>query len=340
MPEPLAPADRQDAAPGDASHYDISRLGLTRAPFWWTLIVGLAGLVVFATLPGRPLILHTLQKLAHPCVFGVITLSALVLQQQRARSGVVRQYLTALVCAVLIGALTEALQVMTHRDPSWRDVLLDTRGALLALALAACFDRRTRPTARYRRHLFPVLVMLLMGVTLTPLAITLGAYVNRSLRFPVLFAADHWIDLLLVSTTGAPATRDTLPAPYRRYAGEQALRVPLFVRPAGAVSLDEPHRHWRGYRTLVIEVTNPAPNPLGLVLRIHDHAHAAADSAYFIRPLSVGAEARQTFTIALKELAQVAPARSLDVDDIANVTLAHDGLAGTEEFWLNRVSLE
>lgn len=319
--------------------YDISRLGAARAPFWWILIVSLACLVVFATLPGRPLILHTLQKLAHPCVFGVIALSALVLQQQRSDGGVGRHYLVALGCAVGLGALTEALQILTHRDPTWRDVLLDTRGALLALAIAACFDRRTRPVPdRRRRALFVSTAAVLLLITLTPLAVTLTAYANRSIRFPVLFAADRWIDLLLVSTAGAPAMRGPLPAAFAHHPGELALHVPLYVRPTGAVSLDEPRANWHGFRELRIEITNPAPVPLELALRIDDRRHLLTDRDRFIRPLTVE-PGRATITIDLADIIHGPAERTLDIGDITNVSLTHTGADAGEEFWLNTVTL-
>ena len=111
--------------------FDVARLTVIRPPILVAAILALALLVVFAELPGRPLILHTLQKLAHPGVFGMIAVGVLVLARQRTagRRGPWFDYLVAFLVAVAIGGATEIGQLFTHRDPSLRDVGLDARGA-------------------------------------------------------------------------------------------------------------------------------------------------------------------------------------------------------------------
>jgi VanZ family protein len=261
--------------PVHAQRFDLTQLHVVRPVFWCALICGLALLVVFAGLPGRPLILHTLQKLAHPCVFGLIALSALVLQSQRSqsRNGATAQYLIALLTAVLIGVLTEAAQTITHRDPAWRDVGLDMRGALCALALAATFDSRTYTGNRgpRLRQLYLLICIGLAILILTPLSMTLAGYANRSARFPVLFCAERPIDLLLVSTAGVPTTRLRVPSAYADPINQWAVPVPFNVHTTPSVSLDEPSPDWQRYTKIVIDVTNPNAVEIDLVLRIHDH---------------------------------------------------------------------
>ena len=325
------------------ARFDLSRLVAIRPPWLLALIVGLALLVVFAELPGRPLILHTLQKLAHPSVFGVIAVSALILLRQRANPARAPwiDYLLALAVAVLIGGVTEVGQMFTHRDPALRDIGLDARGAACALALAAAFDIRCRP-ARFvlaLRVAYALVAVALAAVILTPLAWSVAGYANRSQRFPVLFIPDNRLDVFFVSVPGVPVERVQLPAGFAHHPGEMTLRVPMTARPYPGVSLDEPSPDWRGYQTLVVDVTNPSRLDLDLVIRVHDRLHAGGFDDRFNAGIRIPARQRQTFEFALSAIESAPRGRRMDLAHITGVMLFHVGPGGTREFWLDRVEL-
>lgn len=323
--------------------FDLSRLVGIRPRLLLALIVGLALLVVFAELPGRPLILHTLQKLAHPSVFGVISISALILLRQRASPGRAAwiDYLLAMLIAILIGGATEIGQIFTHRDPALKDVGLDARGAACALSLAAAFDIRCRPArfARTLRGALLVVAIALAGVILTPLAWSIAGYANRSHRFPVLFVPDNRLDVFFVSVPGGPVERVQLPAGFARHTGEMTLRVPMTARTYPGVSLDEPSPDWRGFQTLVIDVTNPSRIDLDLVIRVHDRQHAGGFDDRFNADLRVPARQRQTFEFPLSVIESAPRGRRMDLAHITGVMLFHVGPGGTREFWLDKVEL-
>jgi VanZ family protein len=323
--------------------FDLSRLVGIQPPWLFALIVGLALLVVFAELPGRPLILHTLQKLAHPSVFGVIAVSALILLRQRtnpARAPWI-DYLLALAIAILIGGVTEVGQMFTHRDPALKDVGLDARGACCALALAAAFDIRCRRGrfARSLRAAYALVALALAAVILTPLAWSVAGYANRSQRFPVLFIPDNRLDVFFVSLPGAPVERVQLPAAFAHRPGEMTLRVPMTARTYPGVSLDEPSPDWRGYQTLVVDVTNPSRLDLELVIRVHDRLHAGGFDDRFNADIRIPARQRQTFEFPLSAIESAPRGRRMDLAHIAGVMLFHVGPGGTREFWLDRIEL-
>jgi hypothetical protein len=329
---------------GRSTGFDLTQLHVVRPVFWCALICGLALLVVFAGLPGRPLILHTLQKLSHPCVFGLIALSTLVLQSQRSqsRTGAASQYLIALLTAVLIGALTEAAQTLTHRDPAWRDVSLDFRGALCALAFAAASDSRAHSGLfglRLRRT-YLLLGIALLALILSPLSVTLAGYANRSARFPVLFTAEHSIDLLLVSTAGVPTTRTMVPATYSQHPNEWAVPIPFNVHTLAGVSLDEPSPDWHHYQKIVIDATNPNPVAINLILRIHDRASSAEDDDRFSTRLSLPAQNRAQYVFDLDTVRHGPTKRLLDLTQISGLTLTRADTVNAREFLLNRVELQ
>lgn len=332
-----------DPEPPPAPRFDVARLTVIRAPFLVAAILGLALLVVFADLPGRPLILHVLQKLAHPGVFGTIALGVLVLARQRPspRRGAGFDYLVAFVVAVAIGGATEIGQIFTHRDPSLRDVGLDARGAACALALAAAFDVRCRPgrfPARWRA-LYLATALVLAAVILTPLAWTVAGYALRSHRFPVLFVPAARLDLLFLSGAGPRPEPTQLPATLARAPGEMALRVPLVTRPYAGVALDEPSPDWRGYRALVVEVINPGRSELALTVRVHDRAHNWTYEDRFNAEAVVPAGQRATLEWPLETIRTAPRGRPLDLGHVAGIALFRSGPAGPREFWLSRIEL-
>ena len=117
MPDQPSAEQADGAAGTDAarSALDVARLAMVPPRVLAGLMALLAGLVLFAELPGRPLILHSLQKLAHPMVFGAIACGLLAIEFQRARPArsVPAQYLRSFTLAVLIGALTELAQLFS-----------------------------------------------------------------------------------------------------------------------------------------------------------------------------------------------------------------------------------
>ncbi len=322
--------------------YDVARLTVIRAPFLVAAILGLALLVVFGELPGRPLILHALQKLGHPGVFGMIALGVLVLERQRAPD---RRpwldYAVAFAVAIAIGGMTELGQIFTHRDPSWRDVGLDARGAACALALVAAFDVRCRPgrfPGRWRA-LYLGASAVLAAVILTPLAWATAGYALRSHRFPALFEPATRLDLLFLSSSSGRLERFAVPANLARAPGEMALRVPLVARPTAGVSLDEPMADWTGYTALVIEVTNPGRTDLDLNVRVHDRATNFTFEDRFNAETAIAPGQRMTLEYPLATIRAAPRGRPLDLAHVAGVALFRSGPDGPREFWLHRVEL-
>lgn len=320
---------------------DVSRLATIRPAFLVAAIIALALTVVFAELPGRPLILHALQKLAHPGVFGLIALGVLILLLQRPSwLPAWGEYLLALAVAIAIGGMTELCQIFTHRDPSLRDVGLDARGASCALLLVSAFDARCwrGSRARFGRTAALLVAGALAAMILLPVSYTASAYALRSYRFPVLFRPASQLDLLLVSlTSGSPELAQV--ASTGRGAGEPALRVPLLARPYAGVSLDEPAADWRGFRELAIEVTNPGRTELVLTIRVHDRSHDWTYEDRYNGDFRVAAGTRQTIEVPLEAIRTAPRRREIDLSRIANVAIFRGRRDSPREFWLHRVEL-
>ena len=345
MPESQA-LGRTTDSPGEHGRdqrLDVARLGAVDPRVLIGSIAALACLVLFGELPGRPLILHVLQKLAHPAVFGLIAVGLLVLEQQRqaAARSVPIQYLRALLIATAIGAMTEIAQLFTHRDPSLRDVALDARGAACALAFVAAFDVRCRlpPRPTLWRGAYLAVALALTGIILMPLAWASAGYTQRAWRYPTLFVAATRLDLLFVGLTGSAPELTRLPSSLARSPQELALRVPLQARPYAGVTLDEPSPDWRGHRVLAVEVSNAGRNELLLHVRVHDRSHDWTAGDRYNAEVRVPAGTRSTFEFPLEAIRTAPHGRSMDLAHVAGLALYRAGPEGPREFWLHRVEL-
>jgi len=303
----------------------------------------LALAVLYVEFPGRPLILHALQKLGHPTVFAAIGVILFGIRRRlRPMSSIWGDYGTVLLVGTGIGIATELAQVLTHRDPAVKDVLLDIRGITGALAALAAFDPRCGiGTAALRaRRLFVTVAILIVAITIGPVVWVAAAYVHRSLEAPVLFTPGHAIDLLLVSLTDSSPELSALPAGYARHADERGLRVPLTTRPYSGVVLDEPLNDWRRYRRLRIDVTNPAHADLSLHIRIQDRTHNGLYTDRFESIEPIPGNTRRTIDIPVEAIAAGPTQRHLDLAHIGPITLYKVSGEGPREMWLGSVELD
>jgi hypothetical protein len=327
------------AGPGPARPpLDVAALG--RVPAWLLLvaIAGLASLVVFATLPPRPQILHVLQKLGHPSVFALIALAALGLLRRRAGAerGVVLDYLAAFGICLALGGATELAQILTHRDPALRDVGLDARGALCALALGAAFDGRAWPAGRraLARGGYALVAGALAVLILAPLAWSAAAYANRAHRFPVLVDPASELDLYFVQADGLATPRRIGPADVTT----RAVVIPPGHQPYGGLELTEPVPDWRGYRELDIDVTNPGSIVVVCAVRVDDRVRSPPYPDRYTGEFRLEPAVRTRIRIPFAAL-RTPQGRALDLAAIARVLIFNAGPRPGRALLLHAVSL-
>jgi hypothetical protein len=320
-------------------------LWLTRAPVpvLMALVLVLSLAVLYVELPGRPLILHAVQKLGHPVVFGLIATGLFGIRRRlRPFGGVLGDYLPTLIVGTALGFFTEIAQVVTHRDPALKDVMLDVRGITCALALLAAFDPRCRRSiGRLRsKHAFLAIAALIAAAALAPLAWVSAAYIQRAWTAPTLFEPGSALDLLLVSLTDTAPDLGKIPVPLAHTTGEQALRVPLTTRPYAGVSLDEPLADWRRYHSLRLDVMNPTRSELALHVRVQDRNHDGNATDRYEGLQVVAPMSRRSIEIRLADIASAPGRRTLDLGHISGVTLYKVGGEGPRELWLGKVGLD
>lgn len=330
----------------DSARLDVERLARVPAPLLQAAIVALASLVVFVTLPARPLLLHVVQKLGHPGVFGLVAVCVIALRRRRptAARSAAADYAIALAVCVTIGGVTELLQFLTHRDPALRDVWLDARGALCALAACATFDHRTW-LARHRRlsrASWLTTALAIAAVILTPLGWSLAAYAHRAQRFPTLFVPATELDFyFLESEDSGPLLRLHVPT-VGDLPASPSVQVPLTRADYTGIEFVEPAPDWRGFRSLAMDLTNPGQSPVTLVLRIDDRPDRPPAADRYAEEFTLAPGTRAVLRVPLEGL-RTPGGRQLRLGSITRLLLFHVAVAGElrpGSFLIQRIALE
>jgi hypothetical protein len=310
-------------------------------------VIALAVLLAVAVLvqtPNGPVFLHVLQKLGHPVVFGICSLLILSLRRQRSRLGGGSMYLeygSAFAITLALGAATEIAQRFTHRDPSIIDVFRDALGGVTALSAQWYVDTRARrPTHGLRVQIGAAVVCILgLAVTFGPFAWCLAAYANRDLRFPVLWQFNSALDLYFLNVQACISA--SRPQWWKIYTSPASLGVtlPSTDRSPG-IALREPYPDWQGRSLLTIDVSNPTPRPLQLIVRVHDRNHNQQHEDRFNRAYVIAAGTRQVIAISLEDIAAAPRSRRMDLQHIAHVGIFRSGGTGDGFLVLHRISLQ
>ena len=313
--------------------------------FALTLIVILLAAVVFAPVPGDTRWIRTLHNSAHAPIFGCVSLLVLLVirSHQRGRHlSVALQYVLALAAATGLGAATELLQILAGRDASFDDALHDVVGALAFLGIFAAFDARIRSLRQSAPICFAaaVLGLVSLGVAVAPVTRAAWKYQQRDARFPVLADFSQRYDRYFILQQSAEFSPAAMPAPWA-HGDESALRVKLLDGPYAGMNFIEPLPDWSDYETLAVDLTNPTPLNLRLVLRVHDIVHNNQPEDRFSKRFELPAGTREIVRVPLQEIAAGPKTRRLDLRQVAGLIIFRaDDSPRAGELYLSRVWLE
>ena len=161
---------------------------------WPVLLPAAAGLAVFLLLFAYPFRIGLegapeLSKVAHVLIFFCVAAGAAhAIRRRRTDIGLARTCLAAFCIATLLGALGEAVQMLTVRTASWWDMLRNMIGAAAGL-LWYCSVAPGRGGAVHRRGVRRALrgaaALIVIGMA-APLALAVAAMSQRERAFPVL----------------------------------------------------------------------------------------------------------------------------------------------------------
>jgi succinate dehydrogenase hydrophobic anchor subunit len=310
------------------------------------LMLILLAAVVFAPVPGDTRWLRTLHNSAHAPIFGCVALLALVVIRAHPRLrpiGSMRQYLMALATVLGLGVATEILQIPAGRDASVEDALHDTIGAIAFLGVFAVFDPRLRELRRSHllRWVAGIVAVIALGVAAAPVTRAAIKYQQRDQRFPVIADLSQRYDRYFILQKAAEFSPVTMPKPWAAAPDESALRVRLLEGAYPGMDFIELRPDWSRFATLAVDLTNPTPLNLQLVLRVHDAAHTNQPADRFSKRIELPAGTRAVVRIPLREIAAGPRTRTLDLRQIAGVIIFRaDDSPPAGEWYFSRMWLE
>nr|WP_298723730.1 hypothetical protein [uncultured Steroidobacter sp.] len=316
---------------------------------YWGALLGIAILlaaVVFAPVPGDTRWIRTLHNSAHAPIFGSVALLTLLIVRGHPRFasvGLAGQYALALSAALVLGILTELLQIPVGRDASLEDAIHDVIGAVALLGIFAAFDSRVRASAhsvsvRLAAATIGVVALIVAAAPVTRAAIK---YQQREARFPVVADFTERYDRYFILQQSAEFSPAKLPEPWASKAGEEAMHVQLLDGPYPGLNFIELLPDWSRHSTLAVDLTNPTPLPLRLVLRVHDATHNNQPSDRFSRRIELPPRTRAVIRIPLQDIAAGPRTRVLDLRNVAEMIIFRtDDSPRANELYLSRAWLE
>jgi len=309
---------------------------------WACTIIGLLAVVQYLQPPSRSLAWITALDAGHAPLFGAIALVVFqfLLATPLANRSRPLLYGLALGLTILMGAVSELLQVGADRNSDPRDILRDALGAGSFLLVAATRD----PYALFHSSIGSAARALCRGAALAllllafiPGALVAHAYVGRASAFPALCDFAGTWEASFMATNHARLEYTSLP----RESGGAIPAARLRFEPAAfaAFKLVEPYPDWTGYQRLRVVAQSELDRPIDLVLRIHDRGHDQRYLDRFNRSLTVLPGINE-FVIPLAEVRSAPEGREMDLSAIQRLSLFAVAPEASFSFYLLELGLD
>ncbi|MFW5775131.1 MAG: VanZ family protein [Chitinivibrionales bacterium] len=261
-----------------------------------------------------------LLNFGHVPLFGVISL-ILLRMVSVLRSGVGRgwkDYLYAFLLSILLGVVTELIQMPLERDADISDFLLDLAGAAGFLSIAASRDRRL-----FYRHVSSRWLLLaglaLLLISTLPLVSLSVSLLYRSHSFPLICGFEsRWADGL-VETKDAYLTVLPTPAVWKENATSKTGHVRVIAgRKYPGIHIEQLNQDWSEYTHFAFDIFNPHNLNIPLRVRVHDRKHTGHYQDRYSRQFSISPGAHRV-CIPLDSILNAPRNRLMRLDEIAGI---------------------
>ena len=289
----------------------------------------MAGLLLFVPLPIPPTYAgRTIENAGHTPLFFLLTLGVMLALRASGRYTGLQLYLLAALIGLGAGFLSEVIQRPLARDARWEDVFADAIGTVSALAAYALFDGRSN-LKRWHRFVALLVIAACLAIYLAPIVTMTRAYLHRNGQFPVLASFHSRQELYWTLSIGV-----------RREIVDDALEVEFVAGDNPGIAFHEPVPDWTAYQTLVLDVQNPAAEPLNLGVRVHDRRHNRQFNDRFNRRFDLKAGERRTLRISLEDIRRGPRNRLLNLERISDITLFMGEKTGSRQLRIHAIRLE
>lgn len=285
---------------------------------------------VFVPRPDHPgILLRELFEWLHVPVFGLVSLTILSMTPTSWSDS--QRFGLGLIGSVILGVLTEAVQIPMQRDAAWEDLVADAAGAVGFLAFAYALRRK-----KIVGVVSAITATAILLWSASPLIAVTQALLHRNSQFPVLFNGDVESEKVFVS--GLNVQMKT-----RRSETIGLLYTEIQVIPAKGprIEIRDLSPDWSSYSNLNFRIELLGNLNLTLTVRIHDTLHRRGDQPHDDRfnqilTLSPGVN---LVTIPLRNVRSAPQGRSMDMTEIEALILYSEKSDAARSFNLFEINL-
>ncbi len=174
------------------------------------------------------------------------------------------------------------------------------------------------------------IALLSGGLIVVPSAVTAVAYIRRASLLPQLVQLDSRLGRHFLLASEA----HMVPA------GDGSVRVQPHRGRWPGLSLEEVWPDWRGYSTLVIDLSNTGTQAFWVYVRIDDRRPDPHYSERYNQQFQLAPLSRRVIRIPLAEIESAPVGSKIDLAHIRRILLFEDGSTPTYAFYLNSLKLE
>ena len=270
--------------------------------------------------PGGELIWSALFDAGHAPLFGLLALVLLGLARVLFPAGGVARwghYVAAFALTVMLGMLSELVQVAGPRNADIADALRDTAGAAAFLLVALSFERGL---IGRRAALARGLAALLFVAAIVPTLQVVAAYRGRDAAFPRLCDFRSSWERAFVRAHGGELHWVPLPEGLGTDPDERVGRMRFVSRRFPGLHLNELHPDWTGYRSLAFTIYSGLDRPVGVTLKVDDLDHGDVGTSRYDVPLIVEPGVNEV-SIPLERIRAVERGRDLDMGRMCHLLI-------------------
>jgi len=282
------------------------------------LVIGLLAfsIIFFNSLPGDNFALSALQDSGHAVVFALFTWLLLHVVKAYEDQSRFKTNLQICLVSLSIGICIELIQPFLGRDSSVLDALYDLIGCTAA---GMFYHARNSSSDTTKKRLQYSASFLLLSAATLPLS-KVAVLLQQQLAVPTLSSFENsWEHSIRKVGLGTTLIIDVSPEQWKANNSQVAKIVFGNARYPG-VSFPHIYGDWSDYGYLQFDIYSEQPEPLQIILRIHDALHNGEYGDRYNRRLLIQPGLNHV-NIDLNSVKAAPAARALQMDQIASMTL-------------------
>ena len=277
----------------------------------------------------------SLRDSGHASVFLVAAyaLVRIIYGNRRLTSG---QIVAVLILTLCIGIGIEMIQPHFGREASGGDVVNDFLGIIAAIIIHQAIRSGYANSKEVKLIL---LALLIWSLSLTVPLHYLWLYHKKDTLFPTLLDFESsWQSESLTLNQGT--TLNIIKAPNIWHDNHSMVGYIQISKGAfPGVAIVEPNANWTPFSDLTFEVYSTVPNPITILVRVHDRQHNSEFSDRFNTRLTMQ-PGYNLFNIPLEHIKNGPASRKIDLSSIAGLTIFFVSPRDPLEFYLDNLRLE